>query len=101
MPSFLNPFVDMTPERKMSVPELVGALRLDLSSELEAINTYLAHAGTTDNLLAKKVLTDIANEERVHAGELLHLIEVITGDEDKYLARGREEVDQRGHSHQI
>jgi len=93
MAAFMNPFVDMVPERKMSNAELVMALRLNLAAEEEATNTYLAHAQATDHLLAKKVLVDIADEERVHAGEFLRLIQILTGDEDKLLAKGKHEVD--------
>jgi len=92
MPEFVNPFSGMVPERTMTKEELVRALRLDLAGELEAIHGYMAHAGATDNPLAKAVLTDIANEERVHAGELLRLLSILTGDEDSFLAKGTLEV---------
>jgi rubrerythrin len=39
------------------------------------------------------VLIDIANEERVHAGEFARLLSILTGDEDEYLTRGAKEVD--------
>ncbi len=93
MPEFVNPFSGMIPERKMTVEELVRALRLDLAAEHEAVHTYLAHAGATDNPLAKAVLIDIADEERVHAGEFARLISILTGDEDTHLAKGAREVD--------
>jgi rubrerythrin len=94
MPEFVNPFSGMVPERKMSTGELVRALRLDLAAEHEAVHSYLAHADATDNSLAKAVLTDIANEERVHAGEFARLIAILTGDEDDYLRKGVLEVDE-------
>jgi rubrerythrin len=93
MPEFVNPFSGMIPERSMTTEELVRALRLDLAAEHEAVHTYLAHAGATDNPLAKAVLIDIANEERVHAGEFARLIAIITGDEDDLLRKGGIEVD--------
>lgn len=46
----------------------------------------MAHAEATDHPLAKKVLIDIANEERGHAGEFARLLSI--------LAEGAEEVDQ-------
>ncbi len=67
MPEFVNPFSGKVPERMLTIQELVRALRLDLAAEHEAVHTYLAHAEATDNPLAKAVLTDIADEERVHA----------------------------------
>jgi len=60
--------------------------------------TYLAHAEATDNPLAKKVLIDIANEERVHAGEFARLISILTEDEDDFLEQGAQEVDEMASS---
>jgi uncharacterized protein len=93
MPEFVKPFSGMAPERNMTSGELVRALRLDLAAEHEAVHTYLAHADATDNPLAKAVLADIADEERVHAGEFARLIAILTGDEDELLAEGKAEVD--------
>lgn len=93
MPEFVKPFSGMVPERKMTLDELVRALRLDLAAEHEAVHTYLAHADATDNPLARAVLADIADEERVHAGEFARLIAILTGDEDGFLAKGKAEVD--------
>ena len=93
MPEFVNPFSGKVPERKLTPEELVRALRLDLAAEHEAVHTYLSHADAIDNPLAKAVLIDIANEERVHAGEFARLIAILTGDEDEHLRKGALEVD--------
>jgi len=94
MPEFLNPFSGKVPERKLTIAELVRAIRLDLAAEEEAVHLYMAHADATDHPLAKKVLIDIANEERVHVGEFARLIQILTGDEDTFLAEGAAEVDE-------
>jgi uncharacterized protein len=94
MPEFLNPFIGKVPDRNLTMDELIRAIRLDLAAEHEAVHLYLAHAQATDHPLAKKVLMDIANEERVHAGEFNRLISILTGDEDKLLAKGAKEVDE-------
>ncbi|HMA05562.1 MAG TPA: ferritin family protein [Methanomicrobiales archaeon] len=83
----------MVPGRKLTKEELIRAIRQDLAAEHEAVHLYLAHADATDHPLAKAVLTDIANEERVHAGEFARLIALLTGDEDSFLAKGAKEVD--------
>jgi len=94
MAQFIDPFPGVIPDRPLSDGELVRTLRMSLAAEHEAVHLYLAQAEATNNKLAKKVLTDIANEERVHAGEFMRLIAILTGDEDKYLAKGKKEVDE-------
>jgi rubrerythrin len=94
MPEFVNPFSGKVTDRQLTSSELVRALRLDLAAEHEAVHLYLAHAEATDHPLARKVLMDIADEERVHAGEFARLISILTGDEDAFLAEGAQEVDQ-------
>ena len=94
MPEFLNPFSGTVPDRKLTLSELIRAIRLNLAAEHEAVHLYMAHADATDHPLAKEVLTDIANEERVHAGEFQRLLEILTGDEQKWMAEGRAEVEE-------
>jgi rubrerythrin len=94
MPEFPNPFSGKVPDRKLTLGELVRAIRLNIAAEEEAIHLYMAHADATDHPLAKEVLIDIANEERVHVGEFERLLEILTGDEAEFLAEGREEVDE-------
>jgi len=93
MPEFANPFSGMVPERKMTNDELIRALRLNIAAEHEATTTYMAHAAATDHPLAKAMLIDIANEERVHVGEFARLIAILSGDEDVHLRKGALEVD--------
>ena len=69
MPEFTNPFIGKVPDRKLTLGELVRAIRLDVAAEEEATHIYDAQADATDNALAREVLLDIANEERVHVGE--------------------------------
>jgi uncharacterized protein len=94
MPEFVNPFTGVVPERRLTESELLRALRLNIAAELEAVHLYMAHADATDNELAKKVLIDVANEERVHAGEFQRLINILAKDEEAFLAEGAEEVNE-------
>jgi rubrerythrin len=94
MPEFVHPFSGKVPDRMLTQEELIRAIRLNVAAEHEAIHLYMAHAEATDHPLAKKVLIDVANEERVHVGEFERLLEILTGDEDRWLAEGREEVDE-------
>ncbi|MDI6815752.1 MAG: ferritin family protein [Actinomycetota bacterium] len=93
MPEFVNPFSGMVP-RKMTKDELIRAIRLNISAEHEATHLYMAHADATDDPLAKKVLTDIANEEREHIGEFQQLLRILDPEEDKYLENGVKEVEE-------
>ncbi len=93
MPAFANPFVGDVPPRKLTLEELIRALRLNVAAEEEATTLYMAHAEATDNPLARKVLIDIANEERVHVGEFNELINILTQNEEyAWFANGAGEV---------
>jgi len=91
MPNFADPFVGNV-NRKMSDQELANAIRLDIAGELEAIYLYDAHAEATDNLLAKKVLRDIRDEEKQHMGELLTLLIALDPKEKELFEHGEGEV---------
>ena len=95
MPEFVNPFPGMTPGRKLTARELTRAIRMALSAEEEAIHQYQALSDATDDPLAKAVLDDIANEERVHKGEFQRLLNILLPDEANYLAEGAAEVNDK------
>jgi uncharacterized protein len=93
MPDFANPFSGMKADRTLTPGELTRAIRLSLCAEEEAICTYEAQADCAGNALAARVLRDIANEERVHVGELQRLLILLLADEAELLAEGGAEVD--------
>ena len=45
-------------------------------------------------ILLSDVLKDIADEERVHAGEFLRLLSELAPDEKKFYAKGAKEVEE-------
>ena len=49
-------------------------LRVGMIAELDAINLYEQLAAMTDNLDTRKVLMDIAKEEKTHMGEFQALL---------------------------
>ena len=55
---------------------------------------YTQLAESTDNKFAKAVLKDIADEERVHAGEFLKLLYHLAPEEAKLYKKGVKEVDE-------
>ncbi len=94
MPSFENSFSSLANERKLTDSELIRAIRFMIAAEYEAIQLYMQLAESTDNKLAIAVLEDIADEERVHAGEFLRLLNELAPDEQKFYADGAEEVEE-------
>lgn len=94
MPEFGSPFSGLASDRKLTQEELVRAIRFMVAAEYEAIQLYMQLAESTDNELAKVVLKDIADEERVHAGEFLRLLKELAPDEEKFYAEGAGEVEQ-------
>jgi len=93
MPEFGSPFAGLANERKLTHDELVRAIRFMIAAEYEAIQLYMQLAESTDHALAKEVLVDIANEERVHAGEFLRLLNELSPDEETFYAEGAHEVE--------
>ncbi len=94
MPDFGNPFSGLAEDRKLTEEELIRAIRFMIAAEYEAVQLYMQLAESIDNKLAIEVLTDIADEERVHAGEFLRLLRELAPDEEKYYKEGAEEVEE-------
>ncbi|MDD4200114.1 MAG: ferritin family protein [Eubacteriales bacterium] len=94
MPDFGHPFSGLAKEKKITNAELIRSIRFMVSAEYEAIQLYMQLAESTDNILAKEVLKDIADEERVHAGEFLRLLKELDPEEEKFYAEGAEEVEE-------
>ena len=93
MPEFGSPFSGLAKDRKLTKSELIRAIRFLVSAEYEAVQMYMQLAESIDNKLAAEVLEDIANEERVHAGEFLRLLKELAPDEEKFYAEGAKEVE--------
>lgn len=94
MPDFGHPFSGLAKERKLTDSELIRAIRFMVSAEYEAIQLYMQLAESTDNELAIDILKDIADEERVHAGEFLRLLKELEPDEERFYREGAEEVEE-------
>jgi rubrerythrin len=94
MPDFGTPFAGLTKNRKVTHEELVRSVRFMIAAEYEAVQLYMQLAESTDNKLAQEVLKDIADEERVHAGEFLRLLKELAPDEEKHYQKGAEEVEE-------
>lgn len=89
-----DPFVANIP-KKLSPPELLQALRVDMAGELEAIIGYEAHAQACEDQRVQKVLYHIANEERRHVGELQQLLFMLNPGEADYIQQGQQTIQQQ------
>ncbi len=94
MPDFGHSFSGLASDRKLTHEELVRAIRFMIAAEYEAIQLYMQLAESIDNKLAITVLTDIADEEREHAGEFLRLLKELEPEEEEFYKAGSEEVEE-------
>ena len=94
MPTFGSPFSGLANNRKLTHEELVRAVRFTVAAEFEATQLYMQLAESTDNKLAVKVLKDVADEELVHVGEFLRLLNELAPAEEKFYAKGAKEVEE-------
>jgi len=94
MPEFGSPYSGLATNRKLTDAELIRAIRFMVAAEYEAIQLYMQLAESTDNKLAVVMLKDIADEERIHAGEFLRLLNELAPDEKKFYAKGAKEVEE-------
>lgn len=69
-------------------------LRAGIIAELDAINLYEQMAALTDNETIRKVLLDIAREEKEHVGEFQTLLLRFDKEQVKELAEGKKEVEE-------
>jgi rubrerythrin len=95
MPEFGNPFSGLKQDRLLTHEELVRAIRFLVAAEYEATQLYEQLAESTDEALAQNVLRDIADEERVHAGEFLRLLKELQPDEESLYQQGAQEVEEK------
>jgi rubrerythrin len=69
-------------------------LRAGIIAELDAINLYEQMAALTANEHIRKILLDIAKEEKTHVGEFQTLLLKADKEQGKELEEGRKEVEE-------
>ena len=69
-------------------------LRLAVIAELDAINLYEQMASMTGSENLKKVLLEVAREEKTHVGEFQTLLLKEDGEQEQELTKGKDEVDE-------
>ena len=69
-------------------------LRVGMIAELDAVNLYEQMADMTANSKIKKVLLEIAREEKTHIGEFQTLLLSRDKEQVEELAKGKKEVEE-------
>jgi len=69
-------------------------LRTGVIAELDAINLYEQMAAMAKDKNLKKILLDIAKEEKTHVGEFLTLLLRKDGEQEAEMEEGKKEVEE-------
>jgi rubrerythrin len=69
-------------------------LRAAIIAELDAINLYEQMSGTTQNDNIRKLLLDVAREEKTHVGEFQALLLIEDQEQEKELKEGKKEIEE-------
>ena len=69
-------------------------LRTGISAELDAVSLYEQMAAMTEDEKLKKILLDIAKEEKTHVGEFQALLLQKDKEQERELEEGRKEVEE-------
>lgn len=69
--------------------------RQDLIGEIQAVIEYDAHIHSTNDRLARQTWQNIKNEELVHVGELLGLLNYLDPEQKQYVEKGLTEFMDR------
>ncbi len=69
-------------------------LRVAIIAELDAINLYEQMSGTTQNDNIRKLLLDVAREEKTHVREFQALLLIEDQEQEKELKEGKKEVEE-------
>ncbi|MCS7143408.1 MAG: encapsulin [Archaeoglobaceae archaeon] len=82
-------------EKPYTKEELMEALRLAISAELDAINLYEQMAKFSLDENCKKMFLDVAREEKAHVGEFTALLLSLDAEQVNELKEGFKEVEEK------
>jgi len=84
--------IDLTKVKKENIDKEI--LRVGIIAELDAVNLYEQLAAATENNDIKRILLDIAKEEKTHVGEFQALLLGVDKQQVEELEAGKEEVEK-------
>jgi len=82
--------IDLAKVKKEDLDKAI--LRVGMIAELDAVSLYEQMAAMTQNENIKKVLFDIAKEEKTHVGEFQSLLLKEDKEQERELKEGKKEV---------
>lgn len=85
-----NTPIDLSRVKKEDVDKEI--LRAGIIAELDAVSLYEQMAAFAQNENIKKVLADIAKEEKTHVGEFQAMLLELDKEQQEELEKGKEEV---------
>ena len=94
MPEFSTPFSAKKSDRKLTQEELIRTIRFSIASEFEAIQLYEEIQESIDDEKSKKLLEEIAEDEKVHVGNFLYLLKQLAPEESESYGEGVEEAER-------
>ena len=83
---------DLSKVKKENIDKEI--LRTGIIAELDAINLYEQLAENTENVDIKKIILDIAKEEKTHVGEFQALLLSLDKQQIAELEAGKKEVEK-------
>jgi len=84
--------IDLNKVKKEDIDKEI--LRVGMIAELDAVNLYEQLAALAENETIKKVLLDIAREEKTHLGEFQAMLLKLDTEQEKELEDGAKEVEE-------
>ena len=84
--------IDLAKVKKEDLDKAI--LRVGMIAELDAVSLYEQMAAMTQNENIKKILFDIAKEEKTHVGEFQSLLLEEDKEQEKELKEGKKEVEE-------
>lgn len=85
----------LEPGSPLNDRELVRAIRLAISAEEDAASLYELIADSTKDKDIKRVVQDIAGEEKVHIGEFARILMKLDENEKDFLSNGMAEAEEK------
>lgn len=92
MPEFSHPFQGNKCDRTLTKEELIRAIRFSIASEFEAIQLYEQLKDSINDEKCKKILEEVADDERVHVGNFQFILEQLSPKDKSAIKEGFEEA---------